>query len=685
VATSSVGSISSPGIGSGLPVDDLVSKLMAAESQPLTTLATKEASYQAKLTGYGSLTSALNSFQSSMASLGQASTYQALKTTVSDDDVLSATASTKAVSGSYQINVTQLAQAQTVMTAGQTSRTATIGSGAATTISFQFGQITGGSLSNGVYTGATFTQDADQATGTVTIDSSNNSLQGIRDAINAADIGVTATLISDGSGTPDHLVFTSNETGEKSSMKITVAGDTALQNLLAYDPTGTQNMTQSSAAQNTKLSVNGIAITSATNTVGEAIQGVTLNVSTTGSTNVQIARDTSATETAVKNFVKAYNDLNTALNQLTAYTPSTTAGQAGQGAALFGESSVQTIQNQVRNTLFASLAGLSNSNISLSQIGVGFDKTGTMTVDTTKLEKVLGTNPDDIAGLFATVGKPTDSLINFTSSTTATKAGSYDVNITQLATQASMLGDVNLNSGPITIAADTTFDVKVDGISANVELTAGTYTAAQFASMLQSAINGSSEMTSAGASVSASIDSNGSLKLTSNRYGSVSKISVSSSTGTSASTVFGSVTSGADGVDVAGTIGGVAATGSGQILSAGSNTDAAGLKIEITGGSLGSRGRIDFSQGYADRLNKLMDTFIGSNGLISTYTDSINSSIKSIDDQRTALNDRLATIEKNYRAQFTALDVTISNLQSTQSYLTQQLAQIAANSSSSSK
>ncbi|HEX2605034.1 MAG TPA: flagellar filament capping protein FliD, partial [Oxalicibacterium sp.] len=408
-------------------------------------------------------------------------------------------------------------------------------------------------------------------------------------------------------------------------------------------------------------------------------------VSTTGSTNLQIARDTSATETAVNNFAKAYNDLNTALNQLTAYTPSTTAGQAGQGAALFGESSVQTIQNQVRNTLFSSLAGLSNSNISLSQIGVGFDKTGTMTVDSTKLDKVLSTNPDDIAGLFATVGTPTDSLINFTSSTTATKAGSYDVNITQLATQATMLGDVNLNSGPITIAANTTFDVKVDGVSANVELTAGTYTAAQFASMLQSAINGSSEMTSAGASVSASIDSNGSLKLLSNRYGSVSKISVSSSTGTSASTVFGSVTSGADGVDVAGTIGGIAATGSGQILSAGSNTDAAGLKIEITGGSLGSRGRIDFSQGYADRLNKLMDTFVGSNGLISTYTDSINSSIKSIDDQRTALNDRLATIEQNYRAQFTALDVAVASLQSTQSFLTQQLAQIAANSGSSSK
>lgn len=684
MATSSVGSISSPGIGSGLPVDDLVSKLMTAESLPLSVLAQKEASYQAKLTGYGSLNSALSAFQTSMAALGQASTYQALSTTIGNKDVLSATLGTNAVSGNYQLNVTQLAQAQTLTTTGQTSNTTAIGTGASTTLSFQFGQITGGSLSNGLYTGATFTQDANQATGTVTIDSSNNSLQGIRDAINAANIGVTATLISDGSSTPGHLVLTSSKTGQQSSMKITVSGDAALQGLLAYDPAATQNMTQSSAAQNSQLTVNGIAITSATNTVSEAIQGVTLNLNIVGTTSLQIARNTAATETAVNSFAKAYNDLNTALNQLTAYTPSTTPGQAGQGAALFGESSVRTIQDQVRNTLFSSLAGLSNSSMTLGQIGVGFDKNGVMTVDSTQLEKVLGTNPDDIAGLFATVGKPTDSLINFNSSSTTTKAGSYDINITQLATQATMLGNVNLNTGSVTIAANTSFAVTVDGTSANVSLTAGTYTAAQFASMLQSAINGTSAMSTAGASVAASIDGSGSLKLISNRYGSVSNVSVTSSTGTSASTVFGTVTTGTNGVDVAGTIGGVAGTGSGQILSAASNTDPDGLKIAVTGGSVGSRGRIDFSQGYADRLNQLVNTFIGSSGLISGYTDSINSSIKSIDDQRSALNDRLAVIEKNYRAQFTALDVAISSMQSTQSFLTQQLAQIAANSGASS-
>src|SRR5690606_27125329 len=110
--------------------------------------------------------------------------------------------------------------------------TAQIGTGQATTISFQFGKIGGGTLADGKYTGATFTQNAEVESGSVTIDSSNNTLQGIRDAINAASLGVTATLISDGSDTPEHLVITSNTTGESSSMKIVVDGDPALQALL---------------------------------------------------------------------------------------------------------------------------------------------------------------------------------------------------------------------------------------------------------------------------------------------------------------------------------------------------------------------------------------------------------------------------------------------------------------------
>lgn len=669
--------VSSIGVGSGLPLDALLTNLMAAESQPLTLMAQKEASYQAKLSAYGSLSGALSAFQTSMAALGKSSTFENLQTTVADKTIFDATATTKAASGTYQINVTQLAQAHSISSIGQTSRTALIGSGADTTLTFQFGTISGGTLANGAYTGATFTQDANQPTGTVTIKNGDNSLQGIRDAVNAANMGITATLVSDGSATPDHLIFTSNKTGEASSMKIDVTGDAALQGLLQYDPAGTQTLKQTSVAQNTQLTVNGFFVNSATNEVKEAVQGVTLNVAKIGTSSMTIAKDTAAVETSVNNFVKAYNDLDKTLKSLTAYDATTKTG-----GLLVGDSTARMIQDQIRNTLSSSLSGLSNSNMSLPQIGVAFQRDGTLAVDSAQLKKTMDTNYDDIAGLFATVGKTTDSLINFTSSTATTKAGSYDIAVTKLATRGNVTGDVNLNAGTTTIAPNTKLSVMIDGVTSSIALTEGTYTAAQLASLVQSAINGAPEISAAGSKVTATIDSNGFLNLQSDRYGSASKISVNSDSGTPASTLLGTVSAGTDGTDVEGTIGGIAGTGSGQILSAGNGSDALGLKVEIVGGALGSRGRIDFSQGYADRLNKLIDNFIGADGLIAGNKDSLNSSIKRITDDADAFKLRLTDIEARYRKQFSALDALVASMQTTQSFLTQQLAAISANSTS---
>ncbi|HWU98471.1 MAG TPA: flagellar filament capping protein FliD [Oxalicibacterium sp.] len=678
------GSVSSTlGAGSGLPLDDLLTKLMTAESQPLISLQQKEASYQAQLSAYGNLSGVLSTFQTAMSKLGQASAFQGLKTNIGDDDFFTATTSDKAVGGNYRVNVTQLSQAQILTSAGQTGRTAPIGSGQSTTISFQFGTISGGTLANGKYTGATFNQNADQESGTITIDSSNNSLQGIRDAINAAKMGVTATLVSDGSATPDRLVITSNETGQQSSMKITVDGDPALQNLLGYDPTSTQNMSQTSAAQDAKLTVNDIAITSPTNAVEEAIQGVTLNLSKVGETSLSITKDTSAVQANINAFVKAYNDLNTALKAMTAYTPSKVKGQKGTGGPLVGDATTRTIQDSIRKTLTTSLEGLSNSSISLSSIGVAFQKDGSLAVDSTKLTKALANNFDDIGALFATVGKPTDSLINFNTSGPQTKAGTYAINITQLATQATLKGDVDLNAGNTVIAANTEISVKIDGVEAKVALTAGSYNAKQLAAMVQSAINGSSKLSSANVSVSTSVDADGHLNVVSDRYGSASNITITDGTGTSAATLFGAVTTGTVGVDVAGTIGGQAATGSGQMLTAAKGTNADGLKLEITGGSLGNRGSVDFSQGYADRLDKLLDGYLGSDGLIGGRTDGINRSIGDIDDQADKLNVRLAAVEANYRAQFTALDALVASMNTTSNYLSQQLASLANLSSQS--
>lgn len=663
--------ISSPGIGSNLDVNGIISKLMQVESQPLTTLARKEASYQAKLSAFGNLNGALASFQTAVASLNSPAMFQSLNATVADSTIFTAAATSKAVAGTYSINVTQLAQAQTISSAGQADVTAAIGAGAATTLSFQFGTISGGTLTNGVYTGATFTQDASQPTGTLTIDASNNSLQGIRDAVNAANIGVTATIVADGSAVPNHLVFTSSKTGAPSSMKISVSGDASINSLLAYDPAATQNMTQSSAAQSAALTVNGIAVSSASNTVSDAIQGVTLNLAKIGASNLTVARNTASVESGVNAFVKAYNDFNAALKNLTGYDAETK-----QGGPLLGDSTARNIQAQVRKMLSTALTGVDGSLTTLSQIGVSFQKDGTLALDATKLKTALTNNFDDIGKLFASMGSATDSLVSFSSSTSATKAGAYALDVTALSTRGVLTGDKNLNLASTVIDASTTLNVTVDGTSATVALTAGTYTAAQLATLVQSAINGSSALSAAGSSVTASIDASGFLNVQSSRYGSASNISITSGTGTSASALTGTITTGSAGVDVAGTINGVATTGSGQYLSGATGSPTEGLKLQITGGALGARGNVSFSNGYAAQLDELVDSFLGSSGLVSGRTDGLNRSIEDVNKTRDLMNTRLLNVEKRYRAQFTALDTLISSMSTTSNFLSQQLAQI---------
>lgn len=664
--------ISSPGIGSNLDVNGIISKLMQVESQPLSTLAKKEASYQAKLSAYGNLNGALASFQTALGSLNSPAAFQSLNATVADSTFFTAAATSKAVAGTYNVNVTQLAQAQTISSAGQADTTAAIGAGVATTLSFQFGTISGGTLTNGVYSGATFTQDASQPTGTLTIDASNNSLQGIRDAVNAANLGVTATIVADGSATPNHLVFTSTKTGATSSMKISVSGDAAINSLLGYDPAATQNMTQSSAAQSAALTVNGIAVTSAGNTVNEAIQGVTLNLAKIGASNLTVARNTGSVESGVNSFVKAYNDLNSALKNLSGYDAATK-----QGGPLLGDSTARTIQEQVRKMLSTALTGVDGSLTTLSQIGVSFQKDGALALDAAKLKTALTSNFDDIGKLFASMGSATDSLVSFTSSTSATKPGNYALNVTALASRGILTGDKDLNAAATVIAANTTINVTVDGTAATVALTAGTYNAAQLATMIQSAMNGSSALSAAGSSVTASIGAGGFLNIQSARYGSASNISITSGTGTGASALTGTITAGAPGVDAAGTINGVAATGSGQYLTGATGSAVEGFKLQISGGALGARGNVSFSNGYAAQLVKLVDGFLGSSGLVTGRTDGLNRSIQDIDKSRELMNTRLAAVEKRYRAQFTALDTLISGMSTTSNFLSQQLAQIS--------
>lgn len=765
--------LSSPGIGSGLDVNGIVTKLMSIEAQPMTLLDRKEASYQAKLSAYGSLQGALSSFQNTARGLNDPAKFNALKASSSDSTVATASASSIAVPGSYAIDVSKLAQSQRLVAAGQTSATTAIGLGGATTLTFDFGSISGtldpyvpGTGLGGTYSAATFTSNG-SGTKTVTIDATNNSLSGIRDAINKAKIGVTASIINDGGTSPYRLVLASDTAGKNNSLKISVSGDATLSTLLSQNPAGTQKLQQTVVAQNTEMTVNGVFVSKASTSLTDVVQGVTLGALKVGTSTITVAADTAGVTTAVNEFVKGYNDLAKILKDSSSYDPATK-----KAGVLQGEASVRTIQSQMRALLARPLTGGTYSN--LSQIGLVFQKDGSLTLDSGKLQTALTASAGDVAAVFSSTGKATDSLARYVSSTSSTKPGTYALTVSQLATQGTSVGSaaaalrnvtgsaaagltislgvndtlnvtvdgvsaavtltaqtyassaalatevqarinaatgknvtVTQNSGVMSITSDTataasqvavtggngvtnllgaaptqnaaittglndTLSVTLNGVNATATLAAGAYTFANLAAEVQARINGISALSSAGLTVAVS-QSGGLMTLTSNSYGSASNISV---TGNGAISLLGATPTNTVGVDVAGTINENTAAGSGQNLTA-TMSNAEGLKVQVTGGAIGSRGTVSYLQGYAYQLDKLMDSFLGSSGTIASVTDGANRSIKDINAQRDVLNRRLQAIEARYRAQFSALDVMMSNMTQTSNYLTQQLANLS--------
>ena len=773
--------ISSPGIGSNLDVNGIVSQLVAVDSQPLQSLIRKEASYQAKLSAIGSVNGALSTFQNAVRGLSDTSKFQGVKAAVADATIASASGSSIAVPGNYALSVARLAQAQKLTAAGQLTSTGAIGNG---TLSFDFGTISGGTLNAGVYSGASFASNG-SGVKTVTIAAGNNSLGGIRDAINAANLGVTATIVNDGSATPYRLVLTQGTTGASSSLKISVSGDAALSNLLAHDPAGSQALNEIVTAQDAAFTVDGIAVTKPSNTVTDVIPGVTLTLSgktAAGvSTNIAVTRDSSAVGNAVTQFVAAYNQITQTLADVTAYNPATK-----NAAVLNGDGSIRSIQSQIRSLLNAPVGGGNSAFTLLSQVGVSLQKTGQLSLDSTKLQSAISSNFTDIAGLFAAVGKTTDSLVSFTAATANTKAGSYPVTVTQLARQASATGlaavsgagsGKTVGSAAAGLTIDTTnssLTVLIDGITANVSLTAGTYaSAAALATSVQNAINGTAAFSTAGAAVTVSNNA-GVLTLASNKTGSASAASVSGGNGkanllgaaptttagydtaittgvndivnlsldgvagtvtlaagnysfaslatalqgqingnsafskiglgvsvtqnagvltltsnsfgsqsavnltasNALATLFGGTPSKLAGLDVAGTINGVVANGVGKLLTGATGDATEGLSIIADGTTLGARGTVNYSRGYASQLDQLLTGLLGSNGPTASRTSGINATIKSLEKNKLELSATIAANEKRYRAQYTALDSLLGKLQSTSAFLTQQLANL---------
>ncbi len=656
--------ISIPGIGTNIDVNNLVSKLMQVEGKAMAQRQNQQKGFQMQLSAIGSLKSALSTFQTAMSSLTGAATFSGMKAGGHDASILNASVTNAAAPGTYQINVTQLAQSQVLTAQGQASTRTPIGGGTPTTINFSFGTVSGGSFANGKYTGSAFAQNGNLPGGSITIDSSNNTLAGIRDAINSANLGVSASIINDGSGSPYRLVLNSTAGGANSELKISVSGDAAVQSLLAHDPAGTQNMTEVTTGRNALATVNGIAVQSPTNTLSEVVDGTSFTLSKTGSTTVTLGNDVGQAGTSVLNFVKAYNALRIQLNALTKFD---TANPTNNGA-LAGDVSTKMLINQVTDVLGQAIGN--GTYQSLGSIGVTMDKEGTLSIDDKKLDAAVLKSSAQVAALFAGTGTATDSLLKVSAFSKSTQAGNYAINVTQLASQGTLKGsaaaDTTIQSG-----VNDSLAVTLTGITTNITVPAGSYTPQSLATQIQSQINASPALQKAKVEVQIGADANGVLTFTDRQYGSVSTVSVS---GNGAASLLGGSPTATAGRDVQGTINGAAATGSGQNLYGATGTAAEGLTVQVTGGGLGDRGTVTIQRGYAAQLHTVAGNLLSSDGMVQNATDALNSSIGSLTNQISRMQQRLDAKQALYYAQFNALSKVVASMTNTSNYLATQLA-----------
>ena len=371
-------SISSLGIGSGLDVESLVTKLMSLEQQPINDIKQASAKLQTKISAYGMLQSAVSAMQTAAQKLSDATLWNASTVSVSDPTVASVTAAS-AGSQNHVLKVSQLASAQSVASRIFAGGSSTIGDG---TLTIALGRWAGEP--------PVFTAGA-AAPVSVSV-SAADTLTSIRDKINAANAGVSASLVNDAAGT--RLVIRSRSTGENQAFQIS-SPDAALADL-TYDPASGAGMTQAQAASNAQFNWDGLDLTSESNTLTGLSDGmnVTLLKTTASAVNVGTANDTTSVKKAITDFVDSYNKLINLMRDQTKYDSGTkTAG------VLQGDTKAVSVQQMLRG-ITGGTTTLAGAFGRLADIGLEPGQSGTLTVNNTKLDKAL-TNLADLKKLFA--------------------------------------------------------------------------------------------------------------------------------------------------------------------------------------------------------------------------------------------------------------------------------------------
>lgn len=596
----------------------------------------------------------LNAFNTYVTDLSSPDLFQQLNATSANENIVSVTAQAGAALGSYQVESRQLAQSHTTVFDNTFASTSS--------------SVTNGTLS--------FTAGGQQHD--ITIDGTNNTLEGLQKYINNGDFGVSAAVINNGSGY--QLMMTSQTSGAAGEI---VFGGT---------PPELSSQTTTAVAQDAEMVLNGLTLTSSTNTFDQVIDGVTFQLSSAsiGTQNtVTIDQSTEQVDEAIRSFVDVYNQLDTILDELGSYNSSdlTEAELESEEYQYFGDlagsSLLRSVKDQVKASMSGAIDELGGNLNSLAQVGISFDREGQLNIDEGTYNSALASNLEAVSNLFSKGGSTDDNFINYLGANDRTQTGSYEVFIDQLAsraqwTTASPDGD---STDGVDISGNGDFSVSVDGSAqVNLSIADGSYTADEFAGLLADTINNATEVSSTGASVSVSIDGTGNFVIDSNRYGVNSSLSL---------TGFANVGDPAleTGKNVDGTIrtatgdlnlGAYADTEDGRVINisdfASINGEAAevrGLSFEVFGGDTtgASRGNINYASGFASRIEETINNLFTENGLLSTRIDGLNNKLDDYEGKSKDIDERYDRMLLKYQLQFSALQSLISSSEQTRDML----------------
>ena len=396
------------GINSNLDTQDIINKMVSLEARSMDLVEAKKQIEEQKLASFQELKNRLQTFKSVTTTLNTESRFIENKSVFSNNSfsdsnkVVDITTTSSASSGTYSLIVNNLATESKLITSGHAETTASIASG---TVTIVIGS---------------------SASATVTINSTNNTLDGLRLAVNNLGLDVKASFLNDGDATnPYRLLISGTQTG--SSGTVTMSHTTTQTPFSAGSSAISFETTQT--ARDASLLLDGVSITKSSNTVTDVISGAALKLQSAGSGTISLSTDTEAITTKVSDFVDEYNDLSLFLNEQLALDSETE-----ETGVLFGNFAVQNLQQILRSSISNKVTGVSGDYSFLSQIGITTKPDGTLTLDTDKLSDALLSDIKNVSQLFSSGGITTNSSVAFVGFTRDTQPGSYEVQVSSSGT-----------------------------------------------------------------------------------------------------------------------------------------------------------------------------------------------------------------------------------------------------------